>query len=218
MCAAHGAQWHAELKAAEGSMRLLGKQRRADHHAYTALGAHQGCAMGQLRSRTHAGAAAELSSVQQELLNLHITLYNATGKLTWFSDSHPARLVERSTAVANAVARVKPSCAFRPHQTTRAEGCLATRRFSYGASPDQSTTPVLMPLIDLLNHHPQGAPFRIRDGAMRMQIAQSDVNECFAHYGHRRDVLDLALHYGYSELHTTFAHCAPLEIHVDGIA
>jgi hypothetical protein len=52
---------------------------------------------------------------------------------------------------------------------------------------------------------------------MRVRVAQTGSSECFAHYGHRRDVLDLALHYGYSDLNTPFAHSAPLEIHVDGI-
>ena len=39
----------------------------------------------------------------------------------------------------------------------------------------------------------------------------------FAHYGHRRDVLDLALHYGHCNLSTPFAHSAPMEIAVEGI-
>jgi hypothetical protein len=74
-----------------------------------------------------------------------------------------------------------------------------------------------MPLIDLLNHHHRGAPFRISDGAMRIQADQAGSSECFAHYGHRRDVLDLALHYGYCDHSTPFAHSAPLEIAVDGV-
>tara|TARA_B100000674_G_C37613589_1_gene810991 strand:+ start:459 stop:785 length:327 start_codon:yes stop_codon:yes gene_type:complete len=39
----------------------------------------------------------------------------------------------------------------------------------------------------------------------------------FAHYGHRRDVLDLALHYDHCNLSTPFAHSAPMEIAVEGI-
>jgi hypothetical protein len=80
---------------------------------------------------------------------------------------------------------------------------------------------VLLPLIDLLdllNHHHHGAPFRIEASAMRMATAQpEDSGECFAHYGHRRDRLDLALHYGHSDPSTPFAHCAPLQISVEGV-
>jgi hypothetical protein len=52
---------------------------------------------------------------------------------------------------------------------------------------------------------------------MRIQAAQAGSSECFAHYGHRRDVLDLALHYGHCDHSTPFAHSAPLEITVEGV-
>ena len=74
-----------------------------------------------------------------------------------------------------------------------------------------------MPLIDLLNHNHQGAPYQISDGAMRIKAAQAGSRECFAHYGNRRDVLDLALHYGHCDHSTPFAHSAPLEITVEGV-
>ena len=222
-CEAHGAQWHPELKAElrEGSMRLLaphGSSGELINMPTQLLVPIKGA---RWSSSDHdlilEQPPAELSSLQLELLNLHIALYNATGKLTWFSESHPTRLVEASPAVAAAVARVKPAHGQQQPKRSRAEGFLATRSFGYRASPDQSSTPVLMPLIDLLNHHPQGSPYRIRDGAMRVMVAQTGSSECFAHYGHRRDVLDLALHYGYSDLNTPFAHSAPMDIHVDGI-
>jgi hypothetical protein len=55
-----------------------------------------------------------------------------------------------------------------------------------------------MPLIDLSG------------GAMQIKARQPSGRECFANYGHRRDVLDLALHYGHSDLSTPFAHSAAL--------
>jgi hypothetical protein len=77
---------------------------------------------------------------------------------------------------------------------------------------------VVLPLIDLLNHHHRGTPFRIEAGAMRMATAQPESSgECFAHYGGRRDGLDLALHYGHADSSTPFAHCAPLQISVEGV-
>ena len=63
---------------------------------------------------------------------------------------------------------------------------------------------VLLPLIDLLNHHHAGTCFRIQDGAMRVKTVQAGGNECFTHYGNRRDVLDLALHYGHLDQSTPF--------------
>lgn len=53
---------------------------------------------------------------------------------------------------------------------------------------------------------------------MRMATAQPESSgECFAHYGHRRDGLDLALHFGHADSSTPFAHCAPVQISVEGV-
>lgn len=223
LCAAHGAQWHSELKAElhEGSMRLLappgfsGELITMPTKLLVPIKATKwNSSDDQLILEQF---PTTLSSIQVELLDLHIALYNATGKMQWFSNSHPARLLEISSAVAEAVGRVKQGQIIKPHHSSRAEGFLGTRSFNYRISPDETSMPVLMPLIDLLNHHPEGAPYRIGDGVMRIQAAQTGDSECFAHYGSRRDVLDLALHYGYCDLNTPFAHCAQLEIHVDGI-
>jgi hypothetical protein len=127
-------------------------------------------------------------------------------------------LVETSAAIADVVASLKPVNRREPKVRSTAEGFLATRSLGWKPSPDQGDrVQVLMPLIDLLNHHRQGAPYAISDGAMRIQAAQAGSSECFAHYGHRRDVLDLALHYGHCDHSTPFAHSAPLEITVEGV-
>jgi hypothetical protein len=159
------------------------------------------------------------SPVQRQLLELHAALYNATDKLRWWSTQHPARLVERCPAVAEALLPLKPGHAEGPLKPTAAERFLATRSFGWRAEPvDDPKQTVLMPLIDLLNHHHRGAPYRIEAGAMRMATAQPESSgECFAHYGHRRDGLDLALHYGHADSSTPFAHCAPLQISVEGV-
>jgi hypothetical protein len=118
------------------------------------------------------------SAVQEELLQLHIALYNATGKLCWWSQQHPAGLVEASAAVADALAPLKPAHRREPKERSAAEGFLATRSFGWKPNPDQGDrVPVLMPLIDLLNHHHRGAPFRMSGGAMRIQAAQAGSRE-----------------------------------------
>jgi hypothetical protein len=159
---------------------------------------------------------------QRELLRLHGALYNATGKLRWWRTEHPARLVESCSAVAEALAPLKPHHGKGHQEFTSAEaiaGFLATRSFGWKPEgEDGKRRPVLLPLIDLVNHHHRGAPYRIEGGAMRMATAQPESSgECFAHYGHRRDGLDLALHYGHADPSTPFAHCAPLQISVEGV-
>ena len=47
---------------------------------------------------------------------------------------------------------------------------------------------------------------------MTVKLAQpDDSNECFGHYGNKRDVLDMALHYGHLDLSIPFAQCAPID-------
>jgi hypothetical protein len=224
LCAAHGAHWQPELQVEvrQGSLRLLAPPGTSGELITmpTALlvpiaGARWAESTEELQLLEPPALA---SAVQKDLLQLHIALYNATGKLRWWSQQHPARLVEASAAIADVVASLKPANRQEPKERSAAEGFLATRSFGWKPSPDQEDhVPVLMPLIDLLNHHHRGAPFRISDGAMRIQADQAGSSECFAHYGHRRDVLDLALHYGYCDHSTPFAHSAPLEIAVDGV-
>jgi hypothetical protein len=57
---------------------------------------------------------ADAAKLQRELLHLHTQLYNATGKLYWWSNHHPARLVETSSEIGASLERLKPG-----HQTQR---------------------------------------------------------------------------------------------------
>ncbi len=223
LCAAHGAQWHPELQVevAQGSLRLLAPPSNRGELItmptellVPIAGARWAESTEELQLLEPPPSA---SAVQQELLQLHVALYNATGKVPWWSSQHPARLVDASAHVAAALAPLKPGHGHKLERSA-AEGFLATRSFGWKPSPDQGDRgPVLMPLIDLLNHHHMGAPYAISDGAMRIKAAQAGGCECFAHYGHRRDVLDLALHYGHCDHSTPFAHSAPLEITVEGV-
>jgi hypothetical protein len=225
LCAAHGAQWHPDLRAevAEGAMRLLAPQGTAGPLITmpTPLlvpieAARWGDGATALELLAHPEST---TPVQRELLQLQAALYNATGKLCWWSTQHPARLVEHCPAVAEALLPLKPGHGKGPQEATATERFLATRSFGWKADPQEGPSrAVLMPLIDLLNHHHRGAPYRIDAGAMRIATAQPDNSgECFAHYGHRRDGLDLALHYGHADSSTPFAHCAPMQINVDGV-
>ena len=43
----------------------------------------------------------------------------------------------------------------------------------------------------------------------------TDDDECFAHYGHRLDALDLALTYAYADRRMPFVNCAPMTVQVE---
>lgn len=222
LCRAHGAEWHPELTAevSAGAMRLLappGTEGALITVPLPLLVPIEGARWGEGATALELlEAPAAASAVRRELLGLMVALYNATDKMGWWRERHPARLAERCPAVAAALAALKPG-----HGNGRrppARGFLSTR--SLGWTPDPaggSRQPVLMPLADLLNHHHNGARYRDHGGALRIEVAQAGGRECFLHYGHRRDGLDLALHYGHADHSTPFAHSAPLEIVVDGV-
>jgi hypothetical protein len=225
LCQAHGLEWHSQLRieVRQGGMRLLaprGAQGTLITLPTQLLVPLEGARWSAAPDRLELlEAPAEASDLQRQLLQLHGALYNATGKLPWWSQQHPARLVDHHPTVATALAAVKPHYGESRKATTPAEGFLATRSFNWKPDSDNSEgQAVLLPLIDLLNHHHRGAPFKVANGAMTMMVAQpDDTEECFAHYGHRRDPLDLALHYGHLDTSTPFAHGAPLEISLEGL-
>lgn len=155
-----------------------------------------------------------LTPVQSELLEMHIELFNAAGKLPAYWGGHPRRAVWDHAEVRAATERLRPGAGWRPANPT--EGFLATR--TYGLrGPGGQRLEHLMPLIDLLNHHYRGYPYAVDERAMTIEIAQGNGDaECFAHYGGVRDVLELALRYGYLDRSTPFAYSAPLELDVPG--
>ena len=223
ICAAHGANWNPEVSAEirGGAMRILAPPGTTGPLISMPTVLLVPIAEAQWRDESHAlllkQPPPQATAVQHELLELHAELYNATNKMPWWSNAHPARLVETSDGVHAALSLLKPRHQTRPERTA-AEGFLATRSFGWQSNPEQQQRqPVLLPLIDLLNHHRHGAPFKISGGAMQIKAKQAGSFECFANYGHRRDVLDLALHYGYCDASTPFAHSAPLELEVEGL-
>lgn len=151
-----------------------------------------------------------LTPLQRDLLALHVDLYNASHKLPWAVGNLPALALRSHTPLLQALQAIRPGFGQETPQAARA--FVRTRVFKLEGSR------VLMPLIDFLNHHPKGGRFQLDAASMTMTVAQTgDDDECFAAYGGRRDVLDLALHYGYADKRTPFAFVAPLECAAPGL-
>lgn len=166
-----------------------------------------------------------LSPAQQHLLALHIELYNAAGKLPW-TLSHLPRIALRDVPDIQEALRAlrprwnpAPEIPARVFMSTRVIGLRPVGKPAAGSSDETSRkTQVLMPLIDILNHHPQGSPFIGDEHGMRVRVAQPGLGlACYANYGGRRDVLDLALQHGYVDFATPFAFSAPVRVEVAGL-
>ena len=152
-----------------------------------------------------------LTPVQQRLLALHIDLYNATDKLDWWCNRHPGRLAMRDGAIRDALREIRPG--FEAEQpATTAAGFLESRALWLKRGGGRQR-PVLMPLVDLINHHHRGSPIALDASTLSVAASQPEGgSECFADYGGRRDVIGLALHHGYLDRSTPFAHVAPLRL------
>ena len=159
-----------------------------------------------------------LSTVQRQLLDLHIELYNLTKKLEWAVHNHPQIALQSAPHLLSMLSLIQPDFTGTPAKV--ADVFLQTRVFHLTVASDADAGKnVLMPLIELLNHHPKGAAFQVGNGALFMAVKQPmGQTECFARYGGHRDALDLALHYGYADLNTPFAHSAPVKVTVRGLA
>ena len=151
-----------------------------------------------------------LTAVQRELLAVHVDLYNASNKLPWAAKHLPVVALRSHVPLVDAIQAIRPGFGREAHEA--AWTFIRTRVFNLDGKR------VLMPLMDLLNHHPKGGRFQVDASSMTMAVAQTgDDDECFAAYGGRRDVLDMALHYGYADSRTPYACVAPLACGLPGL-
>ena len=139
-----------------------------------------------------ASEPAGLTPERRQMLDLFMAIYNAAAKPDWLAGSFNV-VAQRDPSLLAAVSRVKPGA--RPLEGPLARQFIATRTLTMGKSAgDLADVPLIMPVLDFLNHHPSGKTFRFHEGQMviaETHVAQS--NECFASYGGRRDAFDLLI-------------------------
>ena len=153
-----------------------------------------------------------LTDLQRELLELHIALWNATGKRRHFLDHHPRATTEAGSELAAAIGEIRPG--FVPSDTTAT--LLRTRTFGLSQN-DTTKSSVIMPILELADHHPQGAPYRLSDGGLGAQYRHvDDTAITYVRYGPARDAIDLACHYGFATNDPEFAISAPLSLDLEG--
>jgi hypothetical protein len=155
-----------------------------------------------------------LTPLQGDLLDLHIALYNATVKLPWTVANQPTVALRDHPDLVTAIQAFRPTFALSP--ATVAEAFLETRTYSLhpqSAGSRVAHKTVLMTLVDFMNHHPAATGLNTDDRAMTIPATRPlGTDECLVRYGRRRDVIDLALHYGYVDAATTVALSAPVTV------
>jgi hypothetical protein len=158
-------------------------------------------------SLAYRGDTAQLSAVQQKLLDQMLYVFNATEKMAFARQHLPMTGLRQDADILNWLLRVQPE--FRLSEMDNARQFIQTRL--YESQADGNGTGYLMPLIDMINHHPEASNYiRTTDDHWRILLhhGNSGTDQCFVRYS-RADSLSLALWYGYAEVHTR--HVAALD-------
>lgn len=128
----------------------------------------------------------------------------AAGTWEHFRATHPRATIADPEAI-EVIRSLHP--AFSP--ASDAAAMLKTRTIKLALDGGEPTS-YLMPMLDLVNHHPK-APAYPRDGDF-LGISTwraTPGDECFVSYGFTRDVLGIALAYGYVDANITRANALP---------
>lgn len=158
-----------------------------------------------------ASPASHLSAERQAMLDLFLAIYNASGKLAAI-DQHPAVAFASDPELLALVQMLKPGVTAM--QGTAADLLLSCRLVVHGESAgDLANVPVLMPLMDFINHHPEGDCFRYQGNDLVIgEYRAAGSSECLASYGGQRDVLDLLCGHGFVDPATPYFGSAPARL------
>lgn len=154
-----------------------------------------------------AGIPGGFTSTQVELLVLQTAFHNACGKMPWITRTHPMLADLTDEAVAS-VRAIQPG--FRSHVMTPTEVFWSTRAFRMAVDEAEPSEKVVVPLVDLLDHDHRGATGTWTGDAFEVAITQPlGTAECRLDYGHDRDVIEMAIVYGFVDEGCPRAHSAP---------
>jgi hypothetical protein len=145
-----------------------------------------------------------LTPLQRQVLEACVDVMREAGSWEHYRSTHPRGTITDPQAV-EIIRSLHP--AFSPDRT--AAGMIKTRTIRMSLH-DHEPASYLMPLLDLVNHHPAAPIYLPEDGFLGIATTQDTPGgECFVSYGSTRDVLGIALAYGYVEESITRANALP---------
>lgn len=147
-----------------------------------------------------------LTALQQQVLEACVDVMREAGTWEHYRTTHPRATIADPRAI-EVIRSLHP--AFSPD--TSAAGMLKTRTIRMSLHDDEPAS-YLMPMLDLVNHHPDAPVYLPDDGYLGIATTQdAPSGECFVSYGSTRDVIGIALAYGYLEERITRANALPGE-------
>ena len=139
---------------------------------------------------------ADCGELEWELVYLQVALHNACDKLAWMRRTHPSLDPGLPVDLIEAVRFIVPS--FRSLRMNAIDLLWANRCFRIPMTDQAVPERVLIPLVDFLNHHAQGA-VGDWDGETFEVSAHLPFGtaQCALDYGMDRDPLEMAIVYGF---------------------
>lgn len=179
-------------------------------------------------------AYSAFTDLQKRLTDSVFTLYNLTDKARLHKDmsfllgmkKHPEVMahLEKGRPMPKKMSEWKEMVQGEPSDehlnTFTSETFLKTRYLGYNDVQKASSSSIIMPIVDLLNHNWGGSPFRIGKGVRagdlcvdaRQPYSEPDENyECFAFYG-IMDALDTLMRYDFADISAPIVRSVPLNI------
>ena len=139
----------------------------------------------------------DCGDLEWEMLYLQVALHNACRKLAWMRRTHPSLDPGLPDDLVDAVRAVVPS--FRTPQIGAIDLLWANRCFRLPIEPGGEAERVLIPIVDLLNHHADGATGDWDGSAFQVAAAPAfGTSECALDYGMERDAMEMAVVYGFA--------------------
>jgi hypothetical protein len=157
-----------------------------------------------------------------------LELYNLTGKIDRHRRTSPWSLLALHPELREHIAQRLPADLSAMFDRFTASGnadeltlasFLHTRPYDYRESEKAPPSPLLLPIIDFMNHDLRGAPVQFEDqpdGDLSATVKRSvpvpgTGNECFAFYG-LYDSFDTWMSYGFIDENAPFARSVPMTI------
>ncbi len=147
----------------------------------------------------YSGDCSALTDVHKHILDAMVALYNATDKINKVAARFPDSLFRQDPELYALILKARPQMA--PSDKSLAEQFISTRLSSQNNEDSEETSDYIMPLIDMLNHHPFGPKYgrnEARDWVIPVQHPNAGSEECFVRY-QKGDSFANALWHGYFE-------------------
>jgi hypothetical protein len=147
----------------------------------------------------YSGDCSALTDVHIRILDAMVALYNATDKINKVAACFPNSLFRLDFDLLALIQKARPQMVLS--EKSLAEQFINTRLSSQNNEDSEETSDYLMPLIDMLNHHPFGPKYGrndAKDWVIQVQHPIAGSEECFVRY-QKGDSFANALWHGYFE-------------------